>query len=278
MIILSGANAKLQVVTGSAASVEVHASYADNNAGSITPGFTNTAAIASATTTDVVAAVGASKQRKLKFMSARNDHASTSTTLEVLHNDSGSSTETLWKGTLLAGEQVYYNENVGWVYLDANGAVKPSTAKLDSWLRVVSDVINATTSFADITGLTVALLSGKKYMFEAHLYHVNDATTTGSRFGYNIGAAPTASIVGTIDTVTPSVTASAHSAGVITARDTAVTAQTTGSASQRLAIISGFIQPSADGTFAMRCASEVAVAAGLTVKAGSWLHVRELDN
>ena len=34
----------------------------------------------------------------------------------------------------------------------------------------------------------------------------------------------------------------------------------------------------ADGTFAVRCASEVAVAAGLTVKAGSWLRLWETDN
>jgi hypothetical protein len=64
-----------------------------------------------------------------------------------------------------------------------------------------------------------------------------------------------------------------HSAGVTTAHDSAITAQTTGSTSSRLAIIAGYIQPSADGTFSMRATSEVTVANGLTVFAGSWLRV-----
>lgn len=42
--------------------------------------------------------------------------------------------------------------------------------------------------------------------------------------------------------------------------------------------LSGYIQPSANGTFAIRCKSEIAVAAGLTVKAGSWLRIWETDN
>ena len=32
-----------------------------------------------------------------------------------------------------------------------------------------------------------------------------------------------------------------------------------------------------DGTFALRCASEVAVAGGLVIKAGSWMRLREID-
>jgi hypothetical protein len=43
-----------------------------------------------------------------------------------------------------------------------------------------------------------------------------------------------------------------------------------------LAILSGYINPSAAGTFAVRGQSEVAVAAGLTVKKGSWLHLFEV--
>jgi hypothetical protein len=267
---------KISVITDAAVTTDVQASYADYDGSAVTPGRKNSA-ITTATTTDVVLAPASSVYRKVKTLGIRNRHATTSVGIIVQHTD-GTTVAQLWAGTLLAGEVVCYIEGVGWQYFAAGGAPKVAATKLNTILRVISDVINATTSFADVTGLTVPLLSGRKYNFEAHLFHVNDATTTGSRFGYNIGAAPTLGIIGTIDTVTPSVTAAAMSAGVTATRDVAATAQTTGSLSQRLAILSGFVQPSADGTFAIRCASEIAVAAGLTVKAGSFLWIRETDN
>ena len=154
------------------------------------------------------------------------------------------------------------------------------TAKLDAKLRVVSDVVNATTSFADVTGLTQALLSGKKYAFEAWLFHQTNATTTGAQFGVNIGATPTVLNLSSISQITASVTAATFgSSAMVTAVDTAAVVETTGpGAVNMLAVLAGFIQPSADGTFAIRCKSEVAVASGLTVKAGSWLRIWEVDN
>jgi len=278
MLLLTSTSDKVQVITGSAGTVKVHASWVDNAAGSITPGRTNTASIATAATTDIVGAPGSSTQRNVKHISIRNTDASVSNLITVQHTD-GTTVEELWKGTLLAGESVTFDQVGVWTLYDVNGSAKPSTAKLDVWLTVTgSDYVNATTSFTDITGLTTPLKSGRKYAFEAHLYSINDASTTGSQFGVNIGAAPTVLVVADIATVTPSATAAAVSAGSATARDTAASVDTTGATSIRLAIISGYIQPSADGTFAMRGKSEVAVAAGLTVKVGSWLHVREVDN
>lgn len=277
MLLLTSVSDLVTVVTGSAGAIKVHASWVDNTTTAVTPGRTNTASIASATTTTVVGAPDASTQRNVRKLSIHNDHASISNAITVNHTD-GTNVEPLWNGTLLPNETIVLDQEGRWTYYGADGSVKPYTAKLQTMLRVTADVINATTSFADITGLTVALKSGRFYGFHSHLYHISNATTTGAQFGYNIDNAPTTSILGTIDTVTASITASVHSAGVVTARDTAATAQTTGSAGITLAILSGMIQPSADGTFAMRCKSEVAVAAGLTIKAGSWLHIWEFDN
>lgn len=158
-----------------------------------------------------------------------------------------------------------------------NEAPALPSQKLRKILRVTTDVVNATTSFASVTGLTAAVKSGKKYVFTAHLFHVSDATTTGAQFGIG-GVAMTAMLAGAISTVTASATAAAMSAGCATAVDTAVIVQTTGSTAVVPTILTGYFTPSADGTFAIRCASEVAVAAGLTVKAGSWLEVFECDN
>lgn len=269
MINLSLTTDKLELTTDSAATLDVHASWADYASGSVTPGKTNTA-FSSPSTADIVPVPGASTVRNVKKLNIRNKDAALSVTVTVKYNQNGTVFE-LFKTILSPGDVLVYTEQLDFYVITG-------TAKLNAMLVVTNDYVNATTSFTDITGLTIGLKSGKKYVFMAELIHINDSTTTGSQFGYNIGAAPTVSIVGTIDTVTPSVTASVHSGGVITARDTAITAQTTGAATQRLAHIAGYIQPSADGTFAMRGKSEVAVAAGLTVKAGSFLHIRETDN
>lgn len=266
MLLLTLTTDKLQIITSAAITLDVHASWVDLSGTTVTPGRTNTA-IVTATTTDIVASPGSSTTRNIKTLHCRNKHASLAGDVTVQYFQNSTLIE-LHKITLNAGEALGYIEGVGFSTL-------ANISALDKKLIVTADVINATLSFADVTGLTAALLSGKHYNFFANLYHVNNASTTGSRFGYNIGAAPTSSIVGTIDTVTPSVTASVHSAGVITARDTAATAQTTGSTSQRLAILSGWVRPSANGIFAIRCASEVAVAAGVTVRAGSWCKIWE---
>jgi len=269
MILLTSASDKIQVITGSAGSVKVHASWADNASGTITPGRTNTANITTATTTDVVASPGSSTQRKVKFLSMRNDHASVSQAFTVQHTD-GTNVEPLWVGTLGVGDILTYGEAYGW-------QVVPVASALDVCLRVASDIVYSTAAtMADVTGLTAALKSGRNYAFECHLFHISALNTTGAQFAVNIGAAPTTLVVGTISGVTNSVTAGVISLGSATARDTAVTAQTTGSAAITITIMSGFITPSADGTFAIRATAEVS--ANMTVKAGSWLKIRECDN
>lgn len=269
----------LQVITSAAGTIKPELSWiiVDTSTPPVvqTVDSTPKADITTATTTNLIAGASGTKTR-IGMLSLYNSDASVTNTVTVQLVD-GSLTTPINQATLAPGESFIFTGTT-WIHYDANGVPVLASAKLDVKLRVSSDVINATTSFADVTGLTVNLLAGKKYNFEAHLYHINNATTTGSRFGVNIGAAPTDLRVATIDTVTASVTASVHSAGSVTALNTAATAQTTGSAAVTMAILSGYIVPSADGTFAIRCQSEVAVAAGLTVKAGSWLRIWEADN
>lgn len=279
MILLTSTSDLIQIVTGSSGTITAHASWVDLNGTTTTPGRTNPASIATATTTTLVGSPASSTYRNAKLLSVRNEHASTSNLVTIRHTD-GTNAHILWQGTLLAGETINFNEGQGWQYLDANGNPKLAATKLDVWLRVTSDVTNATTSFADVTDLTVALKSGKKYGFEAHLYYQTNAATTAGQFGVNIGAAPTALIVGLINMSAPGVTSPTFNGGVATARDTSAAGASTAGpgATNTMAILSGEITPSADGTFAVRCASEVAVAGGLVVKAGSTLRIRELDN
>lgn len=239
----------------------------------------NTASITTATTTTILDCTTSNRRRNVKHVNIRNTHASQAQNLTVLHTDTTNS-EDLYKCNLLAGETLVLNESGTWLHYDVDGCLKPANAKLNTTLRVTSDVVNATTSFADVTGLTVALQSGKKYIFESQLFHQTNATTTGAQFGVNIGAAPTSLIIWGSGQITSSVTAATFgSSACVTALDTAAVVETTGPGTNNFChYLTGFIQPSADGTFAIRCKSEVAVASGLTIKAGSWLKMTECDN
>jgi len=277
MLNLATTGSKVTLTTGSAGRVASRYSYVDAAGSTFTPGGAPCADITTATTQDLVPVPGSSTVRNVLEMLVSNDDASVSNLCTVKATD-GTNDSVLWAGTLQPGERVIFDENGVWTVYDSSGRQQAPVTKLDAKKMVTADVAFATAaSFADVTGLTCALQSGKKYCFEAHLYHISNATTTGAQFGVNIGAAPTELQISTIDTVTGSVTASAHSAGSATARDTAATAQTTGSAAVTMGILSGYIQPSADGTFAIRCTSEVSVASGVIVKKGSWLRIWEID-
>jgi hypothetical protein len=273
MMFLAATTDKLQLITSAAATVDVNVNYVDavKTTGATSDLNRQNTAITTATTTDILAAPGASTTRNAKQLTVRNKDASLACDVTVVFNQNGTSFE-LHKVSLGTGDTLEYIEGVGFFTLT------PS-AKLNTMVCVKADSVHATAAtFADIAGLTVPLLIGKDYIFEAHLFHISNATTTGAQFGVNIGAVPTTLIVGNISGVTNSVTAGAISLGTATARDTAITAQTTGSAGITHTIISGCITPSANGIFAMRATSEVTVASGLTVKKGSWLAVRQTDN
>jgi hypothetical protein len=259
----------ISLTTDSAAALDILASYADNASGSFSEGRQVTQ-MSSATTTTILSGPASSTIRNLKTANVRNNDASLTVNVTVNYNVSAT-LYTVFKTLLNPGDVLTYTENLGWFVYSA-------VAKLDAKRYVTSDVVFATAAtFADVTGLTVPVVSGLKYNFEAHLYHISNATTTGAQFGVN-GPSMTNLLIATIDTVTASVTASVHSAGSATAVNTAATAQSTGSAGVTLGILSGGFEPSASGTFAIRGTSEVTVAAGLTVKRGSWCRVWQTDN
>jgi hypothetical protein len=117
MILLTSTADKIQVITGQAVTVSVHASYVDYNGSAITPGRLNTA-ISTATTTDVVASPGASVQRNVKTLSVRNKHASSAVTVTIQHTD-GSTVIELDKRLLGPGASILYDEGQGFVPLSS---------------------------------------------------------------------------------------------------------------------------------------------------------------
>lgn len=127
MLLLTSTSDLLQVVTGSAGSINVHASWVDNASGTITPGRTNTAAITTAATTTVVASPAASTQRNVKLLVVYNASATVTNLVTIQHTD-GTNTEVIWKGTLAPGES-FSLDDVGDDHVkDSNGIEKTTTA------------------------------------------------------------------------------------------------------------------------------------------------------
>lgn len=277
-LVLLDTNDRLRVTTSSAADIDVvacTAQYTSANAFTAFGKELNT--INSATTTTIVTAppgTGGVDRINIKQLSLRNRHASLNNDLTIIFQDNATNYEIV-KYTLRPGDTLVYQEGIGW-------DLKTNEFKLDVKLACTSDVANATTSFADITGLTYPIESGKRYAFEAYLFHIENASTTGARFAVN---GPTATLFRAygVSVFAGSLTAATFNAATadVTAYDTSVVGVTTSSAATPQVAgvwIAGYVNPSASGTFALRSQSEVAVAAGVTVKAGSWLRLFELDN
>jgi len=135
-------------------------------------------------------------------------------------------------------------------------------------LRVTADVANTTTTFANVTGLTLTVNASTTYYFECFLTYTTAVSTTALQMSVN-GPAATA-----LDyAVEVSTTATAwHSSGQ-TAYDT-VTNPATGAAAVKLPVRlhGSLIVGGSGGTFAVRSRSEVAASAA-TVKRGSWCRV-----
>ena len=114
MLLLTSTSDKIQIITGEARTIDVHASFVDYNGTTVTPGRQNTA-ISTAATTDVVSAPGSSTQRNLKTLNVRNKDVSTAT-ITVQHTD-GSVVPELYKVSLPANSEFQYVDGLGWMML-----------------------------------------------------------------------------------------------------------------------------------------------------------------
>ena len=144
MLILSSTSALISVTTGSAGAVSVHASYLDNNAGTITPTGLNTASITGATTTTVVGSPGASVQRNINTLIILNTSASVANLITVNQND-GTNTNKIYSSTLQPGEMCEFVYGQGWRTFDVSGELKVTAANPVSAYPQVRIVASGTT-------------------------------------------------------------------------------------------------------------------------------------
>lgn len=135
MLILASSSDIVQVVFGqttSAISMYSHASYVDNNAGTITPGNQNqttTTSISATTTTTVVSNPG-SNQRNVKALVLQNGGTvPCQVTIQLVN---GSATETLLVYNMQPNETVQYFDGMGFEVIDSSGGrkINPVTGRL----------------------------------------------------------------------------------------------------------------------------------------------------
>ena len=280
MILLVGASDVLRVVTSSAANVDIVAGFADHAAGVVTPG-NQVSTVASASTTVIIGAAGADKQRTVRFLSIRNRHATTANTITMqLFN--GSVAYEVYKVTLAAGESLLYDESNGWQYLSAQGLPKTSQShgssaavvQVANVVVLASDVVNnnaVANSIQDVTGLLFPVVSGGKYWFEFFIDYTSAATTTGSRWTIN---GPAFSRLAYSSNY--SLTASSNIFNNAVVYDIpAASSASSANIAGNVAYITGVVTPSVAGNIIARFASEIAGSA-ITAKAGSvcrWIQV-----
>ncbi len=279
MLLLTSTSDKVQVVTTTTAPLEVHATYLDSASGVITPVRDNTE-ITTATTTDVVSSPAASTYQNVQTLLIRNAHASTSNVVTVRHTD-GTTAVDVFSVTLAAQETIQYLDGVGFQVLASTGAVKTSqnqganaTSAAFSSAVLASDVTNnngTANTIADVTGLSFAVTSGKKYWFRFMIQYTAAATTTGSRWsisgpGGTMRYRSSYSLTTTSETVNSGLTA--HD---VPAASNATSAATAGNT----AIVEGFYEASANGNVIARFASEIASSA-IVAKAGSVVYYQEV--
>ena len=281
MLLLVSTSDKIQIVTGEAVTVDVHASYVDYSGSGVTPGRANTA-ISAATTTDVVAAPGASTQRNVKALLIRNKHASSSVAVTVQHTD-GTTTAELYKATLMPGETLQFLDGVG--FFTVSGSTPQQTFK-----ALAGDQSNSTATPTEVTGLTVPAGVGT-YVFQYYILYQAAATGTGVRFSVNHDGTVTAFVYSWrwVDASATASTAAAHQAavgaagqvmGAMSARakstaGTGTTISVDAANSDMLAIIEGMMIVTVAGDLELWHGSEVA--AQSTVKAGSSLLLTKTD-
>lgn len=141
--------------------------------------------------------------------------------------------------------------------------------------RVVSDVTNATTTFAAITGLSVTLIAGRKYIVRCVYKCVNSVAADGVKFDFNGGTATMTSFWAaaaaevTSGTVTVGTAISTSLAGVI--NYTAITGET-------IVVVEISMVVNAAGTFIARFAENAHTTGSMKLEIGSSMLVDDSLN
>ena len=229
-----------------------------------------------ATAVELVPPPSASNYRVIDFISVLNtDTANQNVTI---YQHDGTTNFDIIKVTLSPNERVEYSEGNGFGVFNSAGSLKTLTQATQNvvstgWSTTVlgADVTNAegvANTIRDITGLSFPVVSGVRYWFEFMIWYTVAATTTGSRFTVNGPTSPTALIYRSEYSLTTSTKTNNEQLGTFDLPAAANATSAYAAPAANIALVRGFVQPSADGTVIGRFASELA-GIGVTAKQGS---------
>lgn len=282
MIILTNTTDKVQVILDGAVTtnqLKCFSSYRDTTTTTITP-LRNALTTNGVTAVDLIPSPASSTQRIIDYISVYNtDTVNASVTIRF--NDNGTIYE-LFKTTLSTGEKIEFQEGAGFRVLTNAGSIRTSINQGNNTITssliaatLGSDVINANATantMADVTGLSFNVLANQRYYFKFVIPYTTAITTTGSRWSLN---GPVATLLSYMSEYSLTTTTSTRNPSV-QSYDTPATSNTSSATTgSNLAVIEGYIIPSADGTLTARFASEVSASA-ITAKAGAVVYYQQL--
>lgn len=281
MIILTNTTDKIDVVLAGVITtnqLRCMTSWRDITTTAYTPGRTviNTN---STTDVDISGSPAASTQRVIDFISIHNtDTVSATVTIKF---DANGTEYILFKATIASGERIEYSDGNGFKVQTITGSVKTSqsqgTNSLASGINVAvlaSDVINADATpntLADVTGLSVPVVSGNTYWFRFVIQYTSSLTTNGSRWTVNF---PGGTVRATVQN-SLSVNALTIYSGLAAADASAGISATSASTNANIAVIEGFLECTSTGDLIARFASELTLEP-ITAKAGSVVFYQEV--
>lgn len=274
MIVLAATTDKIQVILANAIATnqaQCVACWRDITSAPTYVAGRSLANTNSTTDVDLVASPAASTQRVIDFLSVyNNDTASMNVTIKF---DAAGTDYILWKGTILTGERVEYENGKGWTVVTSAGLIKMQQGTVGvalsnfNTVTLATDVGNtALNVLADVTGLSFAVTAGEVYWFQFDINYTAAATATGSRWSvFGPGSPTQLTYMSEYSLAATTTTRNAN----LTAYDLPAAANaTSGTIGSNKARIEGIIQPSSSGTVRARFAAEVASSA-ITAKAGS---------
>jgi hypothetical protein len=282
MLLLSTTSHKLRLVSSSAANLDVDASFMDFTAANPpvmqgTTSGTQQTSISSATTTDIVAAPGASTIRNVKFLSVRNRHASLSCDVTITRDVSATVTEQK-KFTLVAGAEMTFTEGVGWfLYTPTQAAILQKILTADD--AGGQNVATAQPWFPTAGGVTVA--SATTYYMEGHLNLSRAAGTTAHTTSLLFGGTATLTSIAYTAKWNAGDVDAATAANVVTARVATATvakASSTSATEQALFDVEGIVRINVGGTFIPQFIYSAAPGGAPTVKANSFIRLTPLGD
>lgn len=286
MITLTNTTHILELTTGEATNVDVFISYVDHTTTGGILGDQQTL-ITTATTTTILSNPGASTQRQVKTIIINNTSASSNAV--VVKKDISGTEYDLFTVTLGPNEAAHFTDGQGWKVFTNAGSQKTSLnqgdAPVSSSLTAVvlgSDRTNnngTANTIADVTGLSFSVTTGT-YYFKFIIWYTAAATTTGSRWTIN---GPANSLLGYRQTWGLSAAGTSgtdvmtdHNAGAFDTPSASNASSPTATAGQaNIAIIEGFITPTANGSVVARFASEISASA-IVAKAGSVVYYQKV--